>query len=246
MKKFRKKYPIHFFQVGADKRLNLFALMNMIQDIASDHSQVLGFGPEQIEADTHWVLVRQKIQMDYWPQWQEEITIETFISKMDVGTPPRDIRVYHQDKVIGRGQTSWLIVDGKTRKVTSQKVDLFLEAAVEDTSGVKTKKISVPPEGMEPVKTFQVEYSDLDMNLHVNNAIYGQWLTNTFNLDELKTWEIREFGINYLQEILHQDKVHLKRKVIGSENEQEVFIEGRVSEEGKAAFTALLKLVKKV
>lgn len=246
MKKFKKKYPIHFYHVGVDKKLNLFGLMNMIQDLASDHAQILGFGHEQLDQDTYWVLVRQKIQMDYWPRWQEEIELETFIAHSKIGTPPRDLLIYYQGQIIGRGQTSWLVVDGKTRKVAAQKIDLLLEASVEESSGIKTEKVQLPAEGLELYKTFVVELSDLDMNFHVNNAIYGQWVSNCLDEQLLQGWEIQEFSINYLQEILHQNEVKIRRKVTLDSDKKLVYLEGRVGEESKAAFAALVRLIKKV
>jgi|SRR5690554_6488501 len=244
MKKFSKHYPINFYHVGPDKRLTLPALMNLVQDIASDHAALLGFGHDHLDQDTYWVLVRQKIQMDYWPAWKEEIRIETFIAKADIGTPPRDILIYHQDKVIGRGQTSWLVVDGKTKKIASQKIDLLLAASVEESSGIKTQKVAIPKEGMEYLKTFSVEFSDLDMNFHVNNAIYGQWVIDSLDTEIIRNGRIVEFSINYLQEILHQDNVIINRKLtLIEEDIQEVLIEGKVKGATKAAFTAFVKLV---
>lgn len=246
MKKFSKLYPINFYHVGTDKRLTLPALMNLIQDIASDHAALLGFGHDHLDQDTYWVLVRQKIQMDYWPRWQDEVRIETFIAKADIGTPPRDLLIYHQDKIIGRGQTTWLVVDGKTRKIASQKIDLLLDASVEESSGVKTQKITIPQDGMQYLKTFVVEFSDLDMNFHVNNAIYGQWVIDSLDADKMKEWNVSEFSINYLQEILYEDHVLINRKMtLISEDHQEVLIEGKIKDATKAAFTALVKLVKK-
>jgi len=246
MNKFSKTYKIDFYQTGADRKLNLFSLMNMIQDIASDHAALLGFGHDQLDEDTYWVLVRQIIQMDYWPEWREEITFETFISKPVVGTPPRDLLIYHKNKLIGRGQTSWLVIDGKTRKIATQKIDMLLDAAISESSGVKTHKVLIQNEGMIDLKKIDVQYSDLDMNLHVNNAIYGQWVMNCIDIETWKNWQISEFSINYLQEILPQDQVFIKRNVNVGVEGQEVLIEGKVKDSSKAAFTALLKLVKKV
>lgn len=244
MKKYSKKYKIDFYQVGADRCLTLYSLMNMIQDIASDHAHLLGFGHDQLDANTHWVLVRQAIQMQLWPGWGDEIRIETFIANTAVGTPPRDVLIYFGEKLIGRGQTSWLVIDGLTRKVASQKVDLLLEAAIDESCGLKTQKIIVKADEVSPFKSIEVEYSDLDMNLHVNNAIYGQWVMNCVDISLWKEWRISDFHINYLQEILYQNKVCMSKKLVIRENEQELLIEGRVEKASKAAFTALLKLVK--
>lgn len=244
MKKFSKNYKIDFYQVGADRKLTLYSLMNMIQDIASDHAKLLGFGFDQLDKNTHWVLVRQAITMDLWPRWQDDIRIETYISHADIGTPPRDVLIYFKDELIGRGQTSWLVIDGLTRRVATQKIDLLLEAAVNERCGVKTRKILVKTNELTPLKSFNVEYSDLDMNLHVNNAIYGQWAMNCVELAQWKEWRVGEFYINYLQEILYQSEVLINAKTTQRDNGQEILIEGRVGNNSKAAFTALLLLIR--
>lgn len=240
MKKFSKTYEVDFYQVGADKKLTLYALMNMIQDIASDHAQILGFGHDQLDQDNFWVLVRQRLVMSKWPSWRDEIRIETFISKGRLGAPPRCLRIFFKDELIGEAQTSWMVLDSKTRRPASQKMDMILEASLDECCGVETKKIIAPQEELTPLKLITVEYSDLDMNFHVNNAIYGQWLINGVDVEIWKKWNLTGFAINYQKEIHHQQKVVLRNvsKILG--DEMEIIFEGRIEGDSKAAFTASL------
>lgn len=246
MKKFSKSYAIDFYQVGADKKLSLYALMNMIQDIASDHAQVLGFGHDQMGPDFLWVLVRQKLVMSSWPGWGEEISIETFISKKSIGTPPRCILIYHKGQLIGEAITSWLVLDKKTRKVATHKMELILDASIDEECPVEAKKINLSGLKLSPHKNLTVQYSDLDMNFHVNNAIYGQWLINCLSLDIIRGWDLAEFAINYLQEIHCSQQVVISSVATENGQEHEVFFEGRVEEREKAAFTASIKLNRRV
>ncbi|GHV01008.1 acyl-ACP thioesterase [Clostridia bacterium] len=49
--------------------------------------------------------------------------------------------------------------------------------------------------------TFAVLPSDLDLNMHVNNAKYADYLFNAFSLEELKASEIAFFSLNFLKEL---------------------------------------------
>ena len=47
-------------------------------------------------------------------------------------------------------------------------------------------------------KHITVEYTDLDMNQHVNNAVYAKWAASLFDLDFRMIHDLKSIQINYL------------------------------------------------
>ena len=246
MKKFNKKYIIDYYQVGADRLLTLQSLMNIIQDIASDHAKVLGFGQDELDQDTFWVLVRLQLQMTELPQWRDEIRLETFISGQFTGTPPREVLIYRADKLIGRAQTSWLVMNAHTRRPATQKVDELLGSAIDESCGVVTRKINVGAHPLELRREFAVLYSDLDLNFHVNNAIYGRWVSDVVPVELWKDWQLFEFGINFMNEVHLGEVIGLKTHMNHQQEMLEILVEGKVAQKEKAAFAASIKLIKRI
>lgn len=246
MKRFSKSYVIDYYQVGADRLLTLQALMNIIQDIASDHAKILGFGQDELDKDTFWVLVRLQLQMTELPQWRDEVRLETYISNRFAGTPPREVLIYAGDRLIGRAQTSWLVMSGKTRKPATQKIDELLASGIDESCGISTRKINLNGHALKLNREFEVLYSDLDLNYHVNNAIYGKWVSDVVPVELWRHWQFYEFGINFLNEVHLGQKVAIKTFMNESQESIEILVEGKVAEKEKAAFAALIKLIKRI
>ena len=56
-------------------------------------------------------------------------------------------------------------------------------------------------------RSVQVTYGDLDINGHVNNVRYIDWILNGLPYDYLKTHELKEMEINYLAEASYDDEI---------------------------------------
>ncbi|MBN2256145.1 MAG: hypothetical protein JW736_10585, partial [Deltaproteobacteria bacterium] len=55
----------------------------------------------------------------------------------------------------------------------------------------------------------RVSYRDLDMNEHVNNVRYIEWIIDSFPLEFLRNHTLKELEINYLAEALYADEISL-------------------------------------
>ena len=66
--KLQKEYNIHVYETNPDSKLNLATLFNYLQDLASDHAEVLGFGRDDLLKDNHfWALSRMYAEITEWP-----------------------------------------------------------------------------------------------------------------------------------------------------------------------------------
>ena len=51
---FEKEYRVHVYDTGPDGRVSLTSLFNYMQDIASDHAEMLGFGRDDLMRDNRF------------------------------------------------------------------------------------------------------------------------------------------------------------------------------------------------
>ena len=65
---------------------------------------------------------------------------------------------------------------------------------------------------MELIRTRTVAYSEVDMNSHLNNAKYADWICELFDLDTLRHHSIRDFRINFIAEAYMGQPVDLYRR----------------------------------
>lgn len=214
------EYEIHSFDVDMKGRARLPALCRLMQDSAGKHAQHLGVGLTHLrEKNFIWVLYRQLIKMSAYPLLGETITINTWPTAKDRLFSHRDFMIWDDSRnVIGEATTVWFAVDLIGRK--PQRTDSYFHIKLpEDVMSVFPEKLKKLPTNSVRnfTKSIQVSYSDLDMNNHVNNVRYIDWIFDSLSLDFLTNHTVKELEINYLSEALYDDHIS-----VGYENKENV------------------------
>jgi medium-chain acyl-[acyl-carrier-protein] hydrolase len=212
---FEKEYRIYVSETGPDGKLNLYSLLNYMQDIASDHAVKLGFGRDELMKDNRfWVLSRMYAVVKEWPSWEETIIIRTWPNGTDKLFALRNYEVKYPDgRFIASGTSSWLILDRTTKKVqrpgsilTQLNPNLYL-----DYSPVRSAaKIEPASEDGLISPRFRVKVSDLDVNLHTNNVQYLKWVIDSYDLNFITKNIPQSVEINYLAESLYDQEIMIK------------------------------------
>ncbi len=225
--------------VNINKRLGLFGLLGILQDAAGLHAIKLGFGYEDmIKTQTFWVIIRQRIMMKSWPNWNDEIDIKTWSRPLEGMIAIRDYEIYHQEEIIGECSTSWMVMDGGTRKAT--KLDLLdrkVNVRTDYQLSFTAEKIELRGKG-EKVGEVQVKISDLDMNNHVNNTKYSQWVLDCIPLESHREKFLKDFQINFLNECQLGDQI----EIFSFKDEVGVQFYGQRKSDRKTAFITELKV----
>jgi acyl-ACP thioesterase len=238
-------YDVNTIVLDHQKRISLVGMLNFLQDTAWIHAEHLGWGFDAlIEKGTLWVLSRQKLVMTDWPVWDDKVTIQTWPRRSGSILALREFAILVGDRKVGECSTSWIVLDWNTRKV--QRLDRIMSDMVTRSEGVldiAAERIT-PRQDLPEVARFEVRNSDLDVNGHVNNTRYAQWVTDTMTADELARYAIVEYEVNFLAETGVGDTVAIERDdgtpaADGSLTRQ---YQGRKTTEAKPAFAARLTL----
>ena len=227
-------YDVNTIVLDSHKRLGLPGLLNLLQDAAWLHARHLGWGYEDlIKQRTIWVLARQKLVMQAWPAWGDEVVVRTWPRGTAGALATRDFEVLVGDRKLGECTTSWLILDMDSRKPKKLDRAAFEEMRRRDGHlAIDAAKIA-PRSDLQPVETYRVHYSDLDVNGHVNNTRYAQWIGDCLTAEE-HTRQIADYEINFLAEARVGDAVTIERD--GGQ------FQGRRQGEDKPVFAARLGL----
>ncbi|PID28076.1 MAG: acyl-[acyl-carrier-protein] thioesterase [Candidatus Cloacimonadota bacterium] len=209
---FTGKYDINSINIGSNRKLTLYSLMGILQDIASRHAFYLGYGYEDMKKlSLFWVLTAQKIKIYDWASWHQKLRVETWTTPIRKFYAFREYQFYIEDRVVGECSTKWLILDGKTRKpVRAEYINKDIPYRDDFNLDFSTEKL-VLPDDMSFVREYSVYNSDLDMNGHVNNTKYCKWVLNSLPFHCFTEKIIKEFDIQFLNETFLGDKVELFR-----------------------------------
>ncbi len=238
-------YDVNTMVLDHQKRISLVGVLNLLQDTAWIHADHLGWGYEAlVEKGTIWVLARQKLVLREWPVWQDKVTINTWPRRSGAIMALREFEILVGDRRVGECSTSWLVLDWTTRKV--QKLDRIMAGIPARDDGVLdiTAERIPPRSDLAEVARFEVRNSDLDVNGHVNNTRYAQWVTDTMTTDELARYAIDEYDVNFLAETGVGDTVIIESEA-GTPDAGGALArqyQGRKTNELKPVFTARLKL----
>lgn len=223
MIEFEKSYTIPVYDSDSKGRLSAFSLFNYIQDIASEHAELLHFGRGDLQrSNQFWILSRLYAEIERFPLWGETVILRTWPRGTEGLFALRDIEANSKDggKVAG-ATTSWVIVDSETRR--PQRPDSLLERMNLNfpdrrTTNRNAGKPGAVEQPFTESPTFIVKPSDLDVNQHVNNVKYIQWVTDTFNVSFLSDYSPKTVEVSYLSESVEGDRILIRSNEPTEEN----------------------------
>jgi acyl-ACP thioesterase len=239
-----QKHQISLYEVDNFNKLRLDSVFDYLQEAASNNAELLGWGyNDLIKDELTWVLSRVILDLKVYKGVGEIIEVDTWPKGIDGILALRDYRLYDaNENIIGLATSAWLLVNSKTMRPVKndifdlrvQKINPDSENAIEDTPG----KILIP-EKTEFAYERKIKYSDIDVNHHVNNAKYVQFILDCFEMNEFSGKEIRNIQINFLSELKYGDNVVINKGKADDEG-MNIYVEG-VKNNGKKVFQSLVK-----
>ena len=132
--------------------------------------------------------------------------------------------------MIGKAGTLWLLLDLETRKMLPPGE---IARLIPDNRDL-TVPMNLPAtvgnlQGEEFVSEYLPVYTDLDMNGHVNNTRYADWLCNTLGIDLMSENEPETVIFNYNHEILPGQRITLRRIMHERQYRLTGFVDGSIA-----------------
>lgn len=205
---------VKLYEVDYNKKTKLNSFFNYMQEGAISHASRLGAGYGSLnDLGFLWVLSRVKIQVLNYPNWGEKIKLKTWPKGVNRLFALRDfIFSNEKEERIALATSAWLVLDAKSMK--PQRVQT-LPFTLPDNEG----KYALDEElgKIEGQSEFEFEmdktaaYSDIDVNQHVNNAKYVEWILDCFNEEFYSEKTLKSLQLNFISQTRLGDRIRLKR-----------------------------------
>ncbi|MGT2907165.1 acyl-ACP thioesterase domain-containing protein [Streptococcus dentiloxodontae] len=226
-KTFKMTYQVPFYETDVNHNVKLSTLLSVALQVSSKQSEELGNADDYVYKTYNlvWVITDYDITIDRLPVYNEIVTIETEAVAYNKLFCYRDFYIYGEkgDKIMTIGST-FVLMDYDTRKVAEVPDDL-----VAPYESDKIKKILRGPkykllENAEHT-FYHVRYFDLDMNGHVNNSKYLEWMLDVFELDFLTNYIPKKIHLKYVKEIHHGNDIHSAYQLDGLTSQHQITVD---------------------
>ena len=218
--KYTKNYLIRTYECDKNSTLRLVTLMNIFQDMADSQAVLLGLGLEFcLEHGMAWVGSNYHLQIFRMPKLHEEITITTWPAIEKKLGAIRDFLVSDsQGNEIIKASSQWILLDVAKKRPLSLRDNLPQYQVVDDrvmTEDFNSRLSDITREDYH--LDFNVRFDDIDINNHVNNAIYPLWASEAVPTDYRRNKNIREVEIAFKKEGLYGEKIDVVTQIDGDE-----------------------------
>ncbi|PRZ02137.1 acyl-ACP thioesterase [Marinilabilia salmonicolor] len=214
----KEQISVSSFDVGASGRLEAAALMRHFQEVAAHHADELGVGfSDLMKEKVFWALTHLQIEADRWPGMEEQITVETWPRGTQKLYTTRDFLVSDgSGKVIIRATSAWIMVDYLRKRPVRPAERL---ANIDFTPGKEAISSFPEPFTCEGDQQSEAErkvaYSDLDINQHVNNTRYVEWIMDAIGF--LSERWLKSLNIHFSNEFKYNETAILKWSTNGDD-----------------------------
>lgn len=227
------------------ERLKPSAIMQYFQDLATAHADILGIGfKEMIDQNLIWVLTKLSFKVLKYPVVGEQIRVVTYPRSPGMAEATRDYYIYDSsNNLIIVGTSKWCVLDKGSRMIRRcAPLFNYPQDAYKDVDALSGGCPKLAPFSEDEInssfcRSFTTEVTDLDRNVHMNNARYGDVILNTCSIEKLYDNNIVSMDINFLSELVWGNKFSCRRIEVG---EGETAFEATNDETKKTVFRAKL------
>ena len=227
-------WAVRTYECGPGGAATMTSVCNWLQEAASLNAESLAFSKSDFESageNISWVLTHLKVKMLRFPKWGETVSILTFPRGGRRIVAWRDFVLTDANgEELGHATSEWMIIDLASRKIVAIPEGVFAAA-----NTVRKPVFGDEPfpklrwecsEAMPDALVFRARRGDIDLNGHVNNVHYVEWLMEG---RPAAAGPCRELDIVFTSETLAGEEV----RVEAVETEPGVFIHRVYAPDGR-------------
>lgn len=192
-------------------RLKPSSILYFVQEVAGKHCVELSLDWNTLaKRRLFWAIIRHRVQITRLPEKGETITVETWPMPTTRVAFPRSVVGLDRDgNELFRSISIWVLMDMDTRAMV-----LPGKSGVEVPGLLRGSELA-PPRALAPVSlsaetSRQVRFTDLDLNGHMNNCRYLDWICDLLPSGFHHGHTMKEFTLCYLSEAREREELKLQ------------------------------------
>ena len=218
---YRQQFHIEPTAVDRFGRLKPSTLLLFAQEVAGHHSDLLSLTYDGLAArGLFWAVIRNRVQITRLPLEGETITLETWPMPTTRTAYPRSTVAYdEQGNELFRSVSLWVLMDLNTRAmILPGKSGVIVDGTLRGTELASPRSLALKP--MSNSCTRRVCFTDLDVNGHMNNARYLDWIMDLLPSAFHKDHPVKDFTLCYMNEAREEQLLDLSWELEDENNLQ--------------------------
>lgn len=207
---FKAKFEITDTYTDCFGRLKPSSILYFVQEVAGQHCKILALDWDTLaQKRMFWAVIRHRVQIRRMPQKGETITVETWPMPTTRVAYPRSVVAFDENgEELFRTVSIWALMDLDTRAMI-----LPGKSGVEVPGLLRGSELAPPkslvPSSLSAKVCRQVRFTDLDVNGHMNNCRYLDWICDLLPSGFHHSHTPKEFTLCYLSEARERDELCL-------------------------------------
>ena len=208
---YQEKIFINSNDVDNHYELKISTIFKYLQQVSTNHSELLGLGKKDtVDKGMFWVITRMQVKILRLPHMLETVTVTTHPSDLMIFMFPRHYEIYDEKgELCIVGNAVWVLLDNNTHKVIMKPFGEGYTFKGETHPDDLKLPDRVIYDNLSKVETRRVRYNDIDLNGHLNNTKYIDYIIDTHDINFYKKYRVKEILINYEKEIKNEDSVDI-------------------------------------
>lgn len=209
MKIFEKIFSVTDNMCGPNQYMKPSGILDILQSIAGEHAALINIGFDEVTSkNLCYIIARNKydmikpikrftnIKVVTWPGVAAKIDLDRYYEIYDCET----------NELLLKGVSKWLLMDITTRRIVRANAINYPTDVCEKVLYDSFDKLRYDDLEFDDMYKYEVKFSDIDLNNHMNNTKYADALIVDLNRI------IKHFEINYTNEVKYKDilEIHCK------------------------------------
>lgn len=193
--------------VDLHRRLRTSLLFELLQEASIRHTEQLGMGREKtLDKGLLWVVGMQYAEINRMPEYDETIVLKSWPGRtMHLFFPRYYSIASPSEEPLVRASAMWMLIDAETRKmVFPEEYGVEIEGVVTGSEIALPQKPKLAVAGEQ--RAFDVPYSYVDLNGHMNNTRYFDLAEDTIPAAR-EGKQLRRISMEYVSEARLGDRL---------------------------------------
>lgn len=201
--------------------LRYVSLMNILQNLASEHSNLLNIGSSFCkEHNVGWVVIYYYVDILKKIKERNKLFCKTWLYSFEKLKTVREFQICDKNGDILINATSqWVLIDLEKRRPILLDSIINLDDDVKKENRAINKDFNKIENFIENnTCMFDCKFDDFDINQHINNSVYMNWAIESLGLEFMNKNYLKTFYINFKKEIT----TNIKKVCVGVKLDKQI------------------------